>query len=302
MNHTLLQSCASTAPLRRRRCLAFGLAASLVGCALTRGAPAERIVDLRSGRDIDRESLRQRLLDSDVALLGELHDNVHHHARRGELLASFGRPVTVVAEHLSAGTTAALRPGLSGGALREALEAAGFDARGWQWPLHEPLFAALARAGHTLVGGNLERDVARRIAREGEPALPLALRTWTEAAPLVPSARRALDDDLRESHCGQLPAARLPGMAAAQRGRDASMAQALVDALDRSRPAVLLAGNGHVRRDYGVPQLLQARRADLRTLSVGFLEAGMPLADAAGLHDVAWIAEPVRREDPCKAG
>mgnify|MGYP006201562501 CR=1 FL=1 len=39
-------------------------------------------------------------------------------------------------------------------------------------------------------------------------------------------------------------------------------------------PAVLLAGNGHVRLDYGVGQLFAALRPQARVLSVGFLEAG----------------------------
>lgn len=289
--------------LTRRAWLALGLAASLPGCAGL-GTPSERIVDLRDGRMLGREELLQRLRACDVALLGELHDNLHHHARRGELLAALPGPLVVVAEHLTQGRTAALRPGLAGASLREALEAAGFDARAWAWPVHEPLFAAVARAGHALVGGNLERDVVRRIAREGTGATPQVLQPWIDAAPLDPSARAALDDDLVQSHCGQLPAARVPGMVAAQRARDASMAQALIEALDRrvARPAVLLAGNGHLRRDYGVPQLLRARRPALRVLAVGFLESGQPLDEASALYDLAWVTPAAERDDPCRAG
>ena len=43
---------------------------------------AAQILDLTSGREISVEVLAERLRSADVVLLGELHDNPHHHQAR----------------------------------------------------------------------------------------------------------------------------------------------------------------------------------------------------------------------------
>ena len=67
--------------------------------------------------------------------------------------------------------------------------------------------------------------------------------------------------------------------------------------------ALLLAGNGHVRRDYGVPVLLDALASARKTITVGFLESDktFELHDAAlkARYDFIWITNPATREDPC---
>lgn len=298
--------------LARLAGLAFGapaLAAVLAACATAPGGSRDRIVDVRTGRHLQPDELAHRMRQADVVLLGELHDNPHHHARRAALLAALAGPRMVVAEHLPRGASPRLPGSPAGDALRRALETAGFDARAWGWPLHEPLFAAVARAGHRLQGGNIDGATARRIAREGRSAVPAELRSLLEAAPLDAAARAGLESELLRGHCGHLGPERMPGMVEAQRARDAAMAVTILAAIDAPRdasagasdgPVLLLAGNGHVRLDHGVPQLLRSVRAGLRLLSIGFLEPGT--GETPGLpYDVAWITPAAEREDPCKA-
>jgi len=267
-------------------CIALALATCQ---AASQAATADSIVEVASGRSLTRAELLTLMRASDYVLLGELHDNPHHHARRGELLAALGPPASVVAEHLYSGK----RVSFDGQDLQANLANAGFEAKGWQWPLHEPLFAGVARAALPLAGGNIARDLARRIAREGEAALPAELAAAIHAAPLATEAQAALAADLVRGHCGQLAGTRLAGMAWAQRARDASMALALRAA--ETKPAVLLAGNGHVRLDYGVPQLLAT--ADARLISVGFAEPGTAWVGAPYTH--LWITPAAQRDDPC---
>jgi len=64
-----------------------------------------------------------------------------------------------------------------------------------------------------------------------------------------------------------------------------------------TRPAVLVAGNGHVRTDFGVPQLASAQQPQARIVSVGFLETG---ARTAGMpYTYVWITARAERGDPC---
>lgn len=257
---------------------------------------------------LDAAQAQALFRQADVLLLGEQHDQPLHHRGRGALLAWLGQqlgPLEVVAEHLPQGASLRLMPGLQPTALLAALSQAGFEPQGWAWPLHAPLFEGLAQGGHHLLGGNLPRALARQVAREGVQALPPALRTWVASAPLAPPAQAALAQALLDGHCGHLSAARLPGMVAAQRGRDAAMAETVLQAqaaLARPAPVVLLAGNGHVRNDFGVPQLLAQARPALRLLSVGLVMGDAPPAPSALPCDLAWVwpqASAALGPDPC---
>ncbi len=282
-------------PTLRRRSLLAAAPALFAGCAAWRAPAPERIVDIASARDIARETLVAALRGADYALLGELHDNALHHARRGELLEALGPERFVCAEHLPAGRRVAF-----GADLRKSLVDAGFDERGWGWPLHEALFAAAARAGDRLEGANAPQDLVRRAAREGRTALPDPMAALVDAAPLPEAGRAALEADLLQGHCGQLDARRVPALVWAQRTRDAAMAQALRDARASAPalPVLLVAGNGHVRRDYGVPLMLAAAEPAARVVVVGFGETG---EDAAGApYDYLWLTAPAERGDPCE--
>lgn len=274
----------------------------LAGCTTPDARPTldsqDRLVELDSGRDLTRAELMRLMVGCRFLLLGELHDNTWHHRRRAELLrelAGRARPA-VVAEHLTRG-----RQPASQGDLLSALQAAGFDPQGWQWPLHQPLFAAGRDASLPLQGGNLPAELARRIAREGSGAVPTDLAELLARSPLDESARSSLDQDLREGHCGHLPESRLPSMRLAQRARDAAMAQALLSV--DGRPAVLLAGNGHVRQDWGVGQILQALQPQDSCVSVLFGERGSDdaetIRDSRGAATHLWLTAAVHRENPC---
>lgn len=280
-------------PIRRLAASAAALVFVLVltGCAAWQAEP-ERIIEVASGREVTRAALLERLRAADYVLLGELHDNRRHHVLRGELVVDLGPRAAVVAEHLPKGR----RVG-AGDDLKARLTAAGFDAKAWDWPIHEPLFGPILAQGLPVSGGNAPADEVRNVARGNEAALPAPAKDLLDAAPLSADARSALDADLSAGHCGRLPAARVPAMRAAQRLRDATLWTALKEA--NGRPGVLVAGNGHVRRDYGVPQLSAASVAPGRLVSVGFVESR---AEATGApYDYAWVTVKAKREDPCRS-
>ncbi len=276
----------------RRRWRAACIAV-FAGSAMSAGA---QVIDLHSGDEISEQALAERLRGQDVVLLGELHDNARHHQLRGELIGRFARPgTTVVAEHLPTGA-----PVSFAGPLREDLDVAGFDGRGWGWPLHEPLFNAIRTSALPLVGGNLPKGYSKQLMAGGDAALTEALAGPYRQAPLAPQATARLDGDLVDGHCGQLPGKYLAPMRLVQRATDISLSNALLSHL----PAVLVAGNGHVRRDYGVPQLIDALAPSLKMSSVGFYERHGDrqelIKSLAGRYDYVWLTEPMERSDPCE--
>jgi uncharacterized iron-regulated protein len=147
-------------------------------------------------------------------------------------------------------------------------------------------------------GGDLAREQVRRIGRDGDAAVPPELAALLSVAPLNADQQNALDADLLENHCGQLPEARVPAMRRAQRVRDASLWAALREA--QGKPRILVAGNGHVRLDYGVPRLIAAWQPAAQVVSVAFVEPDTDVAALRGLYTHAWItAAPAARDDPC---
>ena len=98
-------------------------------------------------------------------------------------------------------------------------------------------------------------------------------------------------------HCNLLPVSALPGLARAQVARDAVLARSLRPYL--SRGVILLTGNGHARRDIGVPQHFQPAEQG-RIWSIGLLEDGTP-AERAANYDIAFLTPEHQRPDPCAA-
>ena len=94
----------------------------------------------------------------------------------------------------------------------------------------------------------------------------------------------------------------VPGMRAMQELRDAAMTNALLSA-GATGPAWLIAGNGHVRRDIGVPRMLSKAAAGKQVLVVGLLErdstGAMPSAEERQLYDLVLVTPRAAREDPC---
>lgn len=172
-------------------------------------------------------------------------------------------------------------------------QAAG-DKSGWDWDLYKPVIALALQYDLPLLAANLSRADAFRIVRNGygEVFAPDQLTALGLDKPLPQDIASAQTAVLDAGHCGHFPKAMLPGMLDAQAARDAVMAQTLRPYAQRG--AVLIAGNGHVRRDIGVPRWLPGDAT--RVLSVGYLETDSP---DAGFDTVVRVPT-MDRDDPCK--
>lgn len=256
----------------------------------------ERIIDLTTGEVITRQQLVDVLAEKSYILLGEQHDNAEHHRIRGALIQALKQAQpTVIAEHLTLGQQFVQQAD-----LLQSLAAAGFEPEGWDWPMHAPLFEAIVSDAIPLLGGNITREMARKLVRQGETALPENLHHDVMQAPLTDVARQILDTDLIDSHCGHIQPSMLSGLRLAQRSRDAAMFAAMHGA---RKPAILVAGNGHVRMDYGVPVFIRALDAAEAFVSVGFVEDTDDLGARLGIlkqqYHYIWVTEHQERSDPC---
>jgi uncharacterized iron-regulated protein len=260
------------------------------------------IIDAATGSPVASSELLQRAAAADFVLLGEIHDNPAHHQIRGSLLTALAARKPAVVFEQFARSSGPLPAPAAGESEESWLDAHGFDRKAWRWPLHQPVVDAAIAHGRSLWGSNVPREALRSVVRQGTSAAPPELGALITRVPLDSAARAGIDLELFEGHCGKLPQEMVPGMRAAQEVRDAAMTDAMQSA-GATGPAWLIAGDGHVRMDMGVPRLLRKVVPGKRMLVVGFVERGtddaVPGTVAAQRYQVLVITPPAAREDPC---
>jgi len=243
-----------------------------------------------------------RLRGSTLALLGEVHDNAQQHALRTAVLAralAGGWRPALVMEQFDIDRQADLERARRERPRDAAYLAAQVGGRGWHWPYYEPVIALALEHDLPLVAGNVPRTWTSKLARDDYEAVLGVERVRAWGLDQRPDAawQAAQEREIDIGHCGALPPRLWPSLARGQFARDAAMAWLLRE--HGARGAVLWAGNGHVRRDLGVPRWL-ARQGAPAALAVGFIERGTPAEVAAAFDAVVW-SEAAERPDPCEA-
>jgi len=307
--------------VRRTAALSLVLLATLGACTAIRHGIAWQSVhgrahpltgwiwDVEARRFLDdADALPPRLARARFVLLGEQHDNPDHHRLQAwvlDRLIALGRRPAVgfemftqddaprIARYLATGPRSAAGLG----------DAVDWGRSGWPpWPLYQPIADHALAAGLPIVAANLSPGTTRAVARQGlgalEPSLVARLGLdW----PLDPATRAEMAAEIRAAHCGHAPERMLDGMIAVQRARDAQMAERLASA--GGDGAVLIAGNGHVRKDRGVPQSLAVLVPGARVASLALVEvetaATTPEAYAMPV-DYLWFTPRFDDTDPCE--
>ncbi|MEO7057298.1 MAG: ChaN family lipoprotein [Caldimonas sp.] len=247
-----------------------------------------------------------RLRGSAIVLLGEVHDNAEGHRLRLEVLRrafEAGWRPAIAMEQFDRGRQRDIER-----ARRErpddaqhVIDAAATPSKmggGWNWDFYRPVVALALRYDVPLVAANLANADTSKIVKGGIAAAidSASMAELGLDRPVPADLQAGQESEIDFGHCHALPMAMWPRMANAQFARDAVMAD--VVRRQGGHGVVLIAGNGHVRRDLGVPRWLAAdvRRA----FSVGFLEEGDDIVPTAAFDAVVRIP-PSERGDPCAA-
>ncbi len=234
-----------------------------------------------------------------IFLMGEIHDNPHAHSLRLQhvmrLISDGHRPV-VAMEQFDRDQQDVLDLAL----LRCqdvdcVLAAAG--GPGWTWAFYKPLLQLALDKKITLMAANVSSTEVRKVMREGWGAVFKS--EWVTAytlhhipQPLLDAQRQAI----QEGHCNLLPPQAIGPMVKGQIARDVWMAHLINNTPNRM--VILIAGNGHVRKDAGVFQWLSAENQK-QTQVLGYVER-LDKNDAQWFDQAVLVPE-AEREDPCKA-
>ena len=274
---------------------------------------AGRIWNLKSKDFVDHAVLVEAVAGAPLVLLGEMHDNADHHRFRAVLL-----PVSkaLVFEQIRddqrkdlesfAGFREQARRLATADDLMRFL-----DWKSTSWSLsYKPLLQAAIQSRLPILPGDVPKEKIRTAARTGEQAIAAdeRQRLGLDTA-LSPAAQDALLGELEASHCGMMPKSAFTNMAFAQRYRDAHLARALADAAAAHGSAMLFAGNGHVRKDRGVPWHLERMAPGRAAVAVMMIEVEDGKSEVSGYPDAMPSGRPVadfvvftpraQRDDPC---
>lgn len=232
----------------------------------------------------------QGLLPTPLLLVGELHDAPEHQALQRDTvrqLVARGELAAVVMEMVEQGhQTTGMAPDASETQVREALDwSTARNAGAWPWAVYGPVVMAAVQAGVPVLGGNLPRAQMRSVM--GEVALDESLSA---------AALQRQRDAIREGHCLLLPEAQVAPMTRIQLARDRAMAQTVLAALQPGRSVLLVAGNGHVQKDVGVPRHLPAGLA--HRVVIALSQDAASAVDALQA-DRIWLTPPRKPQDHC---
>ena len=256
------------------------LALAMAGCAAHQPLGA-----MMSPGDVP--ATLRKLAPTRLLLLGEQHDaDAHQALERATVahLAQSERLTALVLEMAERGThTHGLAADATEADVRSQLA---WDDTGWPWTRYGPVVMTAVRAGVPVLGGNLPRNEMRA-----------AMADASLDARLTPQALARQRDNIRDGHCGLLPASQLTPMARIQIARDLSMAQTMAQAASASGVVVLVAGTEHVRRSLGVPAHWSAR--DHADSWVVVMHSGPPDANARLGVDRLWITPATAQQDHC---
>ncbi|WP_229258910.1 ChaN family lipoprotein [Duganella flavida] len=233
-----------------------------------------------------------------VLLLGEVHDNAQGHKLRYELLrqrVEAGWRPAIVMEQFDRENQDVLNKAQKGCLDAQCVIRVAGGGR-WDWQLYYPVIQLALTYQLPLVAGNLSRADASRVVRDGITATfdPQSIKDYKLDQPLPAALTGAQQQEIVSGHCNMLPEMMVGGMVNAQVARDIWMAKIIRD--QQPKDVVLIAGNGHVRKDIGVGYWLKQTAPALTMRSIGFIES----RDNGGLYDTIQTLAPQTRDDPCK--
>lgn len=265
---------------------------------------AGKIFAVATGDEITESPLMSKLSTARYVLIGEKHDNPDHHIIEDRILTRLVEKNTrVVFEMLDDSQQPLLSHLSKDDSLETLKQKLDWPQKGWQWDFYGPLIQRTLQADGVVVAGNVAVKKIKQIYAS-DPALLNKEKRFQTMGVLSASDRKAVQQQVFESHCELMPMETLLPMVNIQLAKDASMAYALTQG--EARQSILVTGGFHADKTLGVPRHLQ-QLAPAETPVVVMLyevEEGLETLDDyledAGGADFVWFTPKATDKDYCQ--
>lgn len=243
-----------------------------------------------------------QLTESNIFLLGEVHDNQVGHMERLEDIKTItsrtkGR-VAVVLEQINRGSGSLEDPENPTCHDLECLLSL-VKSSGWEPAYYKDVLQYGLDNDWVFYAGNLNKSDIRQIMSSGlNSVLPdetkqFGYSDW-ESMPVA--YQTDMIEAMIQGHCGLIDEKTATYMGSIQIGRDIWVSSQISRASEYQDVVIVLAGNGHVRKDMGIPFWL-ARVGKYRYASFGYIEGQNKRLNQP--FDVIRSIPVAKRADPC---
>ncbi|MGX2969473.1 ChaN family lipoprotein [Ursidibacter sp. B-7004-1] len=210
-----------------------------------------KIVDLRTGQTFTPIQWLESVASKQHLLVGEKHDNLTHHQAQYWLVDQLNqkrKQGALLLEMLRVDQQPLVdRIAMDFAKYRSNLTASLNWQASWQWDFYQDIVQHPLEHQYALVATNLTKDEVSQLLRGAEP-----LKGYVSTDKQV---KQQLAEIIIQSHQCECDASEphIQKMVEVQQFRDRRMAEKL---LKSHTPNILIAGNHHINRQYGVPKHL----------------------------------------------
>ncbi len=280
---------------------------------LTEFSESYEIFHTDTRQKVESFEFLKSLSQYDVILLGEYHNQKSHHDFRGFLVEKLeGEKKAVGFEHIQQKDQKILEE-FKEKRMKEAYlyvdelaEKLKWEQSWGNWLIFRLLFEKTYKSQAEVFGLNLSSEKMKQIVRKGKEALELDFIKKTGLDKELPKEYGLrLKKDIERGHCHKLTPSQVKSFYFAQRARDAFMTEQTLSYLKEEKLVFVMAGNNHVRKDYGMPWYFHQRGyKKIVSVKLDFLtKEGQPYWDKEeeGGFDYVVFFDFKEQKDPCNS-
>jgi uncharacterized iron-regulated protein len=159
----------------KRSLILFSVAIFVSSLVSSTGAgEGNEILRVSDGQPVAFSTMLDDLKESQLILIGELHDQASHHQAQLAIIRALkeaGVPVAVGLEMFRSDIQVHLDRWVQGGMDEEAFKDIYYSNWSSDWNLYRDIFLYAREAGIPLIGLNISRDISRKVAEHGFSSL-----------------------------------------------------------------------------------------------------------------------------------
>ncbi|MEO1446323.1 MAG: ChaN family lipoprotein [Cyanobacteria bacterium J06635_11] len=239
----------------------------------------------------------QTLVAADVVYLGERHDSEVDHAAQLTIIEGLyaaDPDMAIALEMFQRPFQPALDAYLAGDITEaELIKQSEYESRwGYDWELYAPIIRFAKENQIPLIALNTPTEITRQVAGQGLESLSGDALTYIPPVADIDTTDEAYREAISgvfNAHGGAGHSLDFENFFAAQVLWDETMAERIVQQLeaDPERQVVVLAGEGHIAYDYGIPNRVERRLPEVAQASVRLIESAQEAQP--GFADFAWV-------------